>query len=65
MEISITKADGTKEPYELRVAIVHERDENGVPRKIELIRPDESVDVTKHNEFLTVFVAKAGMEPAN
>lgn len=65
MELTITKSDGTREPYELRVAIVHERDANGVPRKIELIGEGETVNLQEHNEFVTVFVSKAAMEPAN
>lgn len=63
MEIVIEKTDGSKETYELGVAIVMKRDENGIPRQLVLMRPEEMVNVEEHNDFMTLFVPKDAMKP--
>lgn len=49
--------------YKLVVFIVKERDRDGIPRKLEMLLDNESVNIKEGMDFMTAYVPKQMTEP--
>ncbi len=54
--LNLKDAKGRKDPYELRVAKILDRHEDGTPRKLELLLNSKTITLEGGEEFMTVFV---------
>lgn len=52
-----------KQPFKLTVFIIHERDAEGIPRKLEMLLDNESVEIQEGSDFMTGYVPEHMTKP--